>query len=303
MNGKVSNRLQIACVRRYTVTNGAESGLDIIDCDNGKLRFLINVSKACDIMQLFHEGQNISFISKNGFSKRETPFINRFEGGMVYTCGLDSIGGRDGYELHGSLHNIPAEIIRAELTDDEIVVEAEVKDSALFGKNLVLKRKISSKIGSESLLIEDKLINRGFCDEDYCVLYHVNIGYPMLDDDGQIFTDVKQSKPRTCWAEKNDSDKYITSNPIVGQEETCYFLKLNKPEISYFNKKLNKKFTLTYSQETLPNFVLWKSMACGDYALGIEPSTSELDENFAYKKIKAGEVISFNLQLKVQKTV
>ena len=59
MNEKISNFGQIAGVRRYTVTEGREKGLDIIDCCNGKLRFLLNVNKACDIMQLFCDGQNI----------------------------------------------------------------------------------------------------------------------------------------------------------------------------------------------------------------------------------------------------
>ena len=87
MNGKISNFQQVASVRRYTYTEGVGKDLDVIDCDNGKLRFLINVSKACDIMQIYHEGQNVSFVSKNGFTKREIPFLNRFEGGMLYTLG------------------------------------------------------------------------------------------------------------------------------------------------------------------------------------------------------------------------
>ena len=78
MDGRVSNFQQIASIRRYTLTEGREKGLDVLDCDNGKIRFLLNVSKACDIMQLYHEGQNMSFVSKNGFTKREISFLNRF---------------------------------------------------------------------------------------------------------------------------------------------------------------------------------------------------------------------------------
>ena len=76
MDGRISNHQQIASLRRYTVTDGAEEGMRVIDCDNGTLRFLINVSKACDMMQLYHEGQNMSFVSKNGFTKREISFLS-----------------------------------------------------------------------------------------------------------------------------------------------------------------------------------------------------------------------------------
>ena len=112
MNEKISNLSQLAYVRRYMLADGNEAGLKIVEVNNGKLRFLLNESKALDLPQLWHEGTNISFVSKNGFTVRELSFVRRFEGGMLYTCGLDSVGGRDGYELHGTLHNTPVRITR-----------------------------------------------------------------------------------------------------------------------------------------------------------------------------------------------
>lgn len=161
MNGKISNFAQVASVRRYTITEGQERGLDVLDCNNGKIRFLLNVCKACDIMQLYHEGKNVSFISKNGFTNRETDFMNRFEGGMLYTCGLDSLGCRTGYEMHGTFHNLPAQIVSAKCDEQGIEVQAIIRDTALFGKNLVMKRRIFSAIGSDYITLEDTLVNEG----------------------------------------------------------------------------------------------------------------------------------------------
>ena len=301
MDGRISNFQQVASIRRYTLTEGREKGLDVLDCDNGKIRFLLNVSKACDIMQLYHEGQNMSFVSKNGFTKRETPFLRRFEGGMLYTCGLDSVGGRDGFELHGTLHNIPAEIIRAECNENGITVEAIIRDTALFGKNLVLKRKIFTAIGGDSVTLEDTLVNEGYKTEEYCLLYHINVGYPMLDDGVKVIADVESYTPRTAWAKQNEATIYAMNDAVPNQEETCYFLKLSKPEIALVNEKIGKKFTLTYSGDTLPHFVEWKSMASGDYALGLEPCTTELDNGFAYNTIKLGEKIKFSVNILITK--
>ena len=298
MNGKISNFQQIGSLRRYTLEGGKEKGIDVIDCDNGKLRFLLNVSKACDVMQLYHEGQNTSFISKNGFTLREPPFGNRFEGGMLYTCGLDNVGGmRDGNPVHGSLHNIPAEIVRAECNDEGIVVEAIIRDTALFGKNLVLRRRIYSAIGSESLRLEDTLVNEGYRTENYCVLYHVNFGYPLLDEGARIVADVAKCDPRTDWARENVATVCEITEPLPEQKETCYFLTFNQPRISLVNEKLGKSVTLSYSGDTLPHFVEWKSMACGTYALGFEPTTTELDDRFAYKTLDAGESVRFWIEL------
>ena len=298
MNGKISNFQQIGSLRRYTLEGGKEKGIDVIDCDNGKLRFLLNVSKACDVMQLYHEGQNTSFISKNGFTLREPPFGNRFEGGMLYTCGLDNVGGmRDGNPVHGSLHNIPAEIVRAECNSEGIVVEAIIRDTALFGKNLVLRRRIYSAIGSESLRLEDTLVNEGYRTENYCVLYHVNFGYPLLDESARIVADVAKCDPRTDWARENEATLLKITEPLPEQKETCYFLTFNQPRISLVNDKLGKSVTLSYSGDTLPHFVEWKSMACGTYALGFEPTTTELDDGFAYKTLDAGESVRFWIEL------
>ena len=299
MDGRISNFQQVASIRRYTLTEGREKGLDVLDCDNGKIRFLLNVSKACDIMQLYHEGKNVSFISKNGFTKRETPFLNRFEGGMLYTCGLDSVGGRDGFELHGTLHNIPAEIIRAECDESGIVVEAIIRDTALFGKNLILKRKIFSAVGGDSVTLEDTLINEGYKPEEYCLLYHINVGYPMLDEGAKIVADVDSCVPRTAWSKQNEATMYEMSASVPNQEETCYFLTLSKPEISLLNEKIGKRFTVSYSGDTLPHFVEWKSMASGDYALGLEPCTTELDDRFSYILIRPNEKILFAVTLKI----
>ena len=301
MDGRISNFQQVASIRRYTLSEGREKGLDVLDCDNGKIRFLLNVSKACDIMQLYHEGQNISFISKNGFTKRETPFLRRFEGGMLYTCGLDSVGGRDGFELHGTLHNIPAEIIRAECNENGITVEAIIRDTALFGKNLVLKRKIFTAIGGDSVTLEDTLVNEGYKTEEYCLLYHINVGYPMLDDGAKVIADVESYTPRTAWAKQNEATMYEMNASTPNQEETCYFLNLKKPEITLVNGKIGKKFTVFYSNDTLPHFVEWKSMASGDYALGLEPCTTNLDTQFSYKKIGVEEEVLFSIILCVNK--
>lgn len=297
MDGKISNFQQLASLRRYTLSEGKEKGVEVIDCDNGSIRFLLNVSKGLDVMQLYHKGQNMSFVSKNGFSAGNTPFSNRFEGGMLYTCGLDSVGGRDGFETHGTYHTTPAQVIRAQCDEDGIVVEALIRNTALFGPNLVMHRTIATAIGSDSVEIEDKLTNLGYKDEQYCILYHTNVGYPMLDEGVTIRLSEKDCCPRNNWAEQNKTTRLSMEAPADDNEETCYFLTLNEPEVSVINPKINKSFTLRYSGETLPYFIEWKSMVSGDYALGLEPCSTLLDDMFTYRTIKKQETVVFRLQM------
>ena len=300
MNGKISNLAQIASLRRYTVNDGRGKGLDVIDIDNGKIRFLLNVTKALDIMQLYHEGMNVSFLSKNAFTAREIPFLKRFEGGMLYTCGLDSAGARPGFEIHGSFHNTNAEILRAECTETEIVVEAVIVDSALFGQNLAVRRKISTAVGSETLTLVDTVTNNGYTPAEYSVLYHINVGYPMLDEGAKIIADVRSTTPTTDFAKEGVDSCLEMTDCVVDIDERCYYHDLAKPEVSLVNEKLGKRFDLVYSQDTLPCFLEWKSMRSGDYALGLEPCTSKVGPALEPKPLGAGEsaTLSFSISVK-----
>lgn len=299
-NGKLSNQRQLCSISQYQMTDGPMQGMRVTDCVNGKLRFLINENKAMDVMQMYFEGENLSFISKNGFMARELPFLKRFEGGMIYTCGLDGVGGVEGVEIHGSLHSTPATVTRRECTEEGILVEGYVRDSALFGKNLVLKRRIFSAYGSNSIEMTDTLINEGEREESYALLYHINLGYPLLDEGGRVEADVAEVTPRNAFAAQHQATWSRVEAPKQDFEEVCYFLTLREGRVSYLNERAGKRLMLTYDKEALPRFVLWKSECCGDYALGLEPATTELDDRFAYRTVKPGEHISFSAKLEMQ---
>ena len=105
---------------------------------------------------------------------------------------------------------------------------------------------------------------------------------------------------RTAWARERENEYNTLTNPVDNEQETCYFLTLNSPLVTVINKD-GKRFTLSYSGETLPCFVLWKSMASGDYAVGLEPSTTVLDDQFSYKKIAPSQSVDFWLNITIDK--
>ena len=295
-----NHKLQKAYIRRYTLTDGKENGIKVVELDNGLIRVLLNESKGLDVMQLFHNGVNISFVSRNGFTARDIDFMNRFEGGMLYTCGFDSIGGRDGFEVHGSYHTYPAKVISILEGETALQVIAEVEITSLFGENLLFERKILLPVDSEKLLIHDTLINRGTKEENYCLLYHVNLGYPMLDEGVKVLADVESIAPRTPYAETKMANYNVFEAPIDNEEETCYFITTKNDSIAVENQKLGKRFTLKYSKNTLPCVVQWNSPASQDYALGIEPATCFLDDRFEYKTIKPNQKIAFSLEMDLE---
>ena len=220
---------------------------------------------------------------------------------MIYTCGLDNVGRREGYELHGSLHNTPAEILRATCTEEGITVEAVIRETALFGQNLALYRKISVPIGAEHFVLEDTLVNEGYTDAEYSLLYHINVGYPLLDEGCEIVADIADIEALGAWAEENEAQLLQIRKPTPDEDETCYYLTLNRPEISLANRNVCKKLTVRYSEDTLPCFLLWKSMASGDYALGLEPCTSEVGERLRPVILHPEAHVSFRVTVGIEK--
>jgi hypothetical protein len=300
MNGKINNLCQIAYLKRYTLNDGTENGLKVLEVFNGKLRFCLNESKALDIMQLWYGNDNISFISKNGFTAREITFLKRFEGGLLYTCGLDNIGAQvDGVEQHGTFHNTPAKIIKAVCTEKEIEVVGEIHISSLFGWNLTITRTIKTEVGSETFTLVDEMVNNAYAPANYSVLYHVNLGYPMLDEGAKIEMD-GEGIGIGEYAKKRADDRFIFTGNVDNEDERCYSIRNNTPIVKVTNDKIGKKFTLEYSKDTLPCLTQWSSAASGDYALGIEPCSAELSkETFTQRVINAGETKKFSLKISV----
>ena len=297
MNPKIGNEEQVCSAQRVQVTDGRGNGARQIYVANGKLNFVLSESNCLDIFRLWHEGVNVGFVSKNGLYTAPADFLHNFPCGMLYTCGLDAIGGVEGHPLHGRIHSIPAEI--KELVADEkgVKVVAEIRDTALFGENLVLTRTVETSAGSDEIKLTDRLENRAFRDEKYCMLYHVNVGYPFVDAGAKIEGKFVKSLPRTDWARHEMAKMLDIEPPKDNLEETCYFHQTADGAMAVVNRKLGKKFAV---KSSLKKFVQWKSRASGDYVIGLEPCTSWLDGELKYSVLKPGKSVTHTLVLKAE---
>ena len=296
-SAKIGSPEQLCMAQRVQVTEGRGNGARQIYVANGKLNLVISESNALDILRMWHEGTNSGFVTKNGLYTAPADFLGSFPAGMLYTCGLDAIGGVDGHPIHGRLHSIPAEIKELKANADGVRIVGEIRDTSLFGQNLVLTRTFSTAADSCEVHIDDRIENRAFRDEKYCLLYHVNVGYPIVDAGAKIAGNFVESKPRTPWAEHEMATMLDVEPPADNMEETCYFHLTADGKMSIENRALGKRFTV---ESDLKRFVQWKSRASGDYVIGIEPCTSWLDGELEYSTLKPGESVSHSLVLKAE---
>ena len=212
-SGYLCHPQQLYTLRRVTVAEGKAKGTGIIEVATADgLQVDLLPDAGLDIGQVRYRGVNVSFISKNGYDSPvaiapyETEFLNTFPGGMLYTCGLRSTGGahRDGEEwhpLHGRYHSLPADQISVQVEESVIVVRGTVRETALFGHCLELKRTVRIPVFGAEIQISDELTNLSHQDAEYALLYHCNFGWPFLSEKASlILPEDRKTSPRTPFA-------------------------------------------------------------------------------------------------------
>ena len=77
-----------------------------------------------------------------------------------------------------------------------IRVYGVIKDETIFGRKLVLRREIEISKRENSFVIRDEMENTGDRVEPLEVLYHMNMGYPLLDEESIVKIPAKEVLPR-----------------------------------------------------------------------------------------------------------
>ena len=319
--GYIGNPAQLVTLRRVTVAEGRAKGTDIIEVRTaGGLELDILPDAGLDLGQARYMGINMSWMSRNGYdspaaiSPYETEFINTFPGGLLYTCGLRSAGpaNRDGGEwhpLHGRYHSLQAEQVCTEIVGDEIMVRGVIRETALFGHCLEVRRRIRIPVFGASVTVEDTVTNQTPGDEEMMQIYHCNFGYPLLSEKARlVLPDERETIPRTDFARTGLKHACEFDAPIPGEEERVFFQKMQHDYWARLESpEPGVNMTITWSGDTLPILSQWRSMAAGDYVLGLEPTNCYImgrhaeRENGTLPVLKAWESITNTVKIEFEK--
>ena len=276
----------------YVLTDGWGKNLRAIDINSGKgLQYTIMPDRGMDISLAGFKGTNLVFLTCNGethpafFEPENIGWLRTFTGGLLTTCGLTYNGGpvTDGNEqlgLHGRYSTIPAKQVAdlSEWIGDEyhIKIRGVVEEGAIFGNKLRLEREIKTIQGHNNIIITDKITNFGYQTSPYTILYHMNLGYPLLTEDAELIIDPVQTQPRDSVAAENLQDYKKFSKPEPGFKEQVFFHTMKTDQAGQSgatlqNSKLGIALTIKFDAKKLPFLTQWKMMGQGDYVLGLEP--------------------------------
>ena len=255
---------------------------------NGKgLDLTVSPDRNGDITRLRYKGMNMSYLSPSGYvapayyDSLGTNWLSSFTAGFLTTCGLNNVGtpNTDQGEvlpLHGSIANLPADYSYWAIEESEngtcLVVHSETKDETLFGRKLRLTREIKVSTDQNEFCIRDTIVNTGDKIEPYEILYHMNMGYPLLDEDSVIEILSAEVLPRNEHAASELAKWMHMQRPTAGYEECCYYHKFADKEgrAKIYQPKLGISLEICFDAEKLDGFVEWKMMGIRDYVLGLE---------------------------------
>jgi hypothetical protein len=292
----VGSLQQVAYVRPVTYAEGRSSGLKAYDVKNGKLSMRIMADKCLDVSEFSYGGVNINFLSKPGLQGRNQYDTNGQEaiysimGGLFFTSGLDNIcapctiNGVD-YPMHGRVRTTPAEHLSADAhwEDGDYVmkVSGEIREAALFGSNMTLRRSISTKLGEKSVTVTDEIENQSFRNEPLMLLYHINMGYPFLDENTRLLIPTSKVTARDSDGKGHEAEYDRMGAPKDNEPEYVFIHSLKYDQngdamVCVLNEPLGLGLKLEFNKKNLPYFMEWKSTASGDYVIGLEPSNSSV---------------------------
>nr|WP_111300563.1 aldose 1-epimerase family protein [Paracoccus saliphilus] len=310
-----------AGVRLMALENGLERGNRLLDFRSGSgLRFTVLVDRCMDIADCEHNGRGIGWHSPAGFRH---PSLSDYEGegglgwmrnfsGLMVTCGLDHIlfmnevpadsyvyGPREtaSHSLHGRAGTIPAHLTGyGERWDGDrcfLWAEGIVTQSAVFGEHLELHRRIEIEVGTDEILLADRIVNRGFYRTPHMYCYHLNVGHPILEEGARYLAPVEE----TVWAaHADDYDRQGVGyrhmpGPRLDFHEQVWQHEMvaddtGEVPVALVNDRLGIGFMVVTRKDQFPAQYEWQNFQAGQYGFGIEPSSNHVLGNLAARERK-----------------
>jgi len=317
---RVGSLSQVARVDSFTVDDGPSRGTRRIRMVNGGgLDIEVLPDRGMDLGHVSYRGIPLAWISAVGmqsphsYNDQGTEWLRSFGGGLLTTCGLNTFGPPSehagvSYPMHGRVGAIAAHVSETRMTDTELRVSGEVSQAKVFSENLVLSRVLTLPIGGKTLDIEDTVTNESAHPSPHMVLYHFNLGWPLLDESASLHIPSVSTTPRDEDAAAGLPAWRSIDAPQRGFREQVFAHEFHDGPVSVGieNRVLGIRVDIGFSSRALPALYQWKMADHGHYVMGLEPANISQVDGFAQASqrtqlpiLEPGESAKYSLSLTV----
>ena len=283
---RVGTVAQVGGVRRVRWLEGVEDGIEAIELRTGAgLELDILPARGLDLGAARLNAQPLSWLSSAGFSHPgltesapDAGFLRAFGGGLLTTCGLSNVGDPNvdegvQYPQHGRASSTPAFEVAAwgEWIGDEylMTVRGKTREAVLYGDKLEKTRTIRAKLGEARIELEDVVENIGSKPAALMILYHINLGWPLIGPDSWL------DAPSVKRTVKIGAGAHWETMPAPdGKASVSVIEHEMRPDPDGWVRLgvSSKAVRLEIAYErALNRFTQWQQFGAGDYVLGLEP--------------------------------
>lgn len=324
---------QAAGVRLVTLGDGIERGVRVLEFRTGTgFAFDVLVDRAFDIGRCEHRGRPLAWCSGVGFAgpwygePEGLGFFRTWGGGLLTTCGIDHAlfmaedtaaqyhyppKQTEEFGLHGRVSSRPARLAgygeRWEGDSCVLFAEGEVLQASVFGEHLLLRRRIEARVGESRLRVHDTVENVGFDTTPHMLLYHVNVGFPVVDAGAELLVPARGVEARgdhplegyrTLAAPAEGFVEQVFEHDVAAEADGTV-------PVAVVNRPLRLGVYELFRRHQLPFHFVWRTLGQGTYVVGIEPCTNRVAgrvdarERGELIELRAGERREYDLELGV----
>ena len=292
-------------IKKRVLRGGLADGVDLVEVDGGELSFSVIPTRGMGVWRGAYRGTLLGWDSPVR-GPVHPKFVNLADrGGLGWLEGFDELLARCGLEsngapcadvvpsntgarvetrlpLHGRIANRPAHRVTVEVGEGdapELAVTGVVEESALFCPGLRLETRISTRAGSNALTVEDTVTNLRAVESEMQMLYHWNLGAPLLGAGARLVAPARTVIPRDARAAGGAGtyDTYLGPTPGFAEEVFFYDLAADadgRTLAMLRDAEGGRAVALRFSRAELPYFTQWKNTTPDGYVTGLEPATN-----------------------------
>ena len=287
-------------VRMHTCGGGRSEGVRIIELNNGRMAIDVLPTRGMGIWRVRRDATALGWKSPvRGpvhpsfvpvFDPSGLGWLEGFDE-LFCRCGLESNGapdfdaqGRLLHPLHGRIANLPAH--RVELIVDEdrrqLTLRGVVEETRFHFQSLMLTTSLTTAFDSTEFAWTDEVKNIGGREATLQMLYHFNVGQPLLVPGSRLTAPVSIVAPLAHAATRSGIDNWNTMPPAMpGSKEQVFCCKLLADDGGdtrvLLSRLANREaVSLRFNIGSLPALTVWRNTPAevDGYVLGIEPGTN-----------------------------
>lgn len=264
------------------------SGERVLDVHNSSgLTLTLLPDRGMDIYSAHYKGAPLTWISQGSPHRADagSSWLRQFNGGLLTTCGMTHAGPPETdpqtgerRDIHGHYTRLSARLTHCEGAwdaDDRytLTLRAAVAQARLFGEQLTLTRTIRVRLGEPALHISDAVTNTGDQPAPLMLLYHFNVGYPLVREGARLIVPSHAVHPRDDAARAGLDTWAHYRGAVAGYAEQVFYhhLRAHDGQTQVLLTNGDIGLALGWDARTAPYFTQWKNTRQGVYVCGIEP--------------------------------